>query len=73
MTDTAQACMDAGIGEDVAALLEESLQQNDSLERTVVKFLNKLKIFFGKIYLPITALLDGALLIRGFSITSSIK
>jgi len=29
--------MDAGIGEDFAALLEESLQQNDSLERTVVK------------------------------------
>ncbi|MEL0013022.1 MAG: S1 RNA-binding domain-containing protein, partial [Alphaproteobacteria bacterium] len=37
MTDTAQASMDAGIGEDFAALLEESLQQNDSLERTVVK------------------------------------
>ncbi len=37
MTDTAQASMDAGIGEDFAALLEESLQQNDSLERTVVQ------------------------------------
>ena len=31
------------------------------------------KILFGKIYRPITALLDGAVLIDGFSITSLIK
>ncbi len=37
MTNTAAASPDAGTGEDFAALLEESLQENDSLERTVVK------------------------------------
>ena len=31
------------------------------------------KISLGKIYLPITALLDGAFFIEGFSITSEIK
>ena len=34
---------------------------------------NFVNIVFGKIYLPITALLDGASFIDGFSITLSIK
>ena len=36
-------------------------------------FLRLLNIFFGKIYLPITALFDGALFIDGFSTTLAIK
>ena len=38
-----------------------------------VCFDNFEKIIFGRIYLPITALLDGAFLIDGFSTTSLIK
>ena len=38
-----------------------------------LRFLNFLKIDLGKIYLPITALFDGAFLIDGFSITPSIR
>jgi small subunit ribosomal protein S1 len=37
MTDTAAAPESAGTGEDFAALLEESFENNSSLERTVVK------------------------------------
>ncbi|MBS29291.1 MAG: 30S ribosomal protein S1 [Alphaproteobacteria bacterium] len=37
MTDTAAATDSAGTSEDFAALLEESLQENSALERTVVK------------------------------------
>ena len=37
MTDTAAAPESAGPGEDFAALLEESFENNSSLERTVVK------------------------------------
>ena len=36
-----------------------------------LNLINCLKIVFGKIYLPITALFDGAFLREGFSITSS--
>ena len=36
------------------------------------KKINLLKIVFGKIYLPITALFDGAFFIVGFSTTSLI-
>ena len=37
------------------------------------KFFNLAKIFLGNIYLPITALLEGASFILGFSITPLIE
>ena len=38
-----------------------------------LRFFSLENIFFGRIYLPITAFVEGALLIVGFSITSLIK